>query len=250
MKIHRMKNPVFRFLTERLGKFLLYFFKLTVRIFSPGPAFYPPEKFEFTRDFEKNRELIRDEFLQAEQAGKISRIQDVFKEQGKLSVDDTWKSGFLLLYGFEFEKFSNSCPVTASLIKKYPQISSAMFSVLAPGKKLVAHRGPYAGVLRYHLGLIIPDQNKCSITVKDEKQYWQEGKSLILDDTFLHFATNDSTQARVVLFIDFIKPLPFPLNRLNQFLFLRIANSPFIQDVLVQTRLREKESFRRLDLKF
>ena len=32
-----------------------------------------------------------------------------------------------------------------------------MFSILAPGKRIPPHDGPYKGVLRYHLGLIVPD---------------------------------------------------------------------------------------------
>ena len=28
-----------------------------------------------------------------------------------------------------------------------------MFSILAPGKRIPPHDGPYKGVLRYHLGL-------------------------------------------------------------------------------------------------
>ena len=32
-----------------------------------------------------------------------------------------------------------------------------MFSILAPGKHIPPHDGPYKGVLRYHLGLVVPD---------------------------------------------------------------------------------------------
>jgi len=37
-------------------------------------------------------------------------------------------------------------------------MKTAFFSILAPGKHLPAHRGPYKGVMRYHLGLLIPSR--------------------------------------------------------------------------------------------
>ena len=50
-----------------------------------------------------------------------------------------------------------------------------------------AHKGPFNGVLRYHLGLIIPEpKEKCRIRVHDQFNEWDEGKSLIFDDTYEH----------------------------------------------------------------
>ena len=40
-----------------------------------------------------------------------------------------------------------------------------MFAVLPPGGKLGAHRDPFAGSLRYHLGLVTPNSDKCRILV-------------------------------------------------------------------------------------
>ena len=37
-------------------------------------------------------------------------------------------------------------------------MKTAFFSILAPGKHLPPHRGPYKGVMRYHLGLLIPSR--------------------------------------------------------------------------------------------
>jgi aspartyl/asparaginyl beta-hydroxylase (cupin superfamily) len=40
-----------------------------------------------------------------------------------------------------------------------------MFAMLPPGGKLGAHRDPFAGSLRYHLGLVTPNSEKCRILV-------------------------------------------------------------------------------------
>ncbi len=44
------------------------------------------------------------------------------------------------------------CPKTTALLKTLPTIKAAMFTELAPDSRLVRHRDPYAGSLRYHLG--------------------------------------------------------------------------------------------------
>ena len=36
-----------------------------------------------------------------------------------------------------------------------------MFASLPPGATLVRHRDPYAGSLRYHIGLVTPNDPKC-----------------------------------------------------------------------------------------
>ena len=43
------------------------------------------------------------------------------------------------------------------ICQKIPGLITVMFSILEPGKHLPPHRGPYNGVLRLHLGLIVPE---------------------------------------------------------------------------------------------
>jgi len=84
-------------------------------------------------------------------------------------------------------------------------MKTAFFSILSPDKHIPAHKGPFNGVLRYHLELIIPEpKEKCRIRVHDQFNEWDEGKSLIFDDTYEHEVCNDTDGFRVVLFVDFI----------------------------------------------
>jgi hypothetical protein len=57
------------------------------------------------------------------------------------------------------------CPKTVELLNAIPSVHGAMFAMLPPGGKLGAHRDPFAGSLRYHLGLVTPNSNKCRILV-------------------------------------------------------------------------------------
>ncbi|PYL32104.1 MAG: hypothetical protein DMF35_09075, partial [Verrucomicrobia bacterium] len=84
-------------------------------------------------------------------------------------------------------------------------------------------------VLRYHLALIIPQPaSSCGIKVNGETRHWEEGKSLVFDDTYRHEAWNDTNGDRVVLFMDFVRPLRFPASLLNWVLLNAIALSPLV----------------------
>ena len=112
-------------------------------------------------------------------------------------------------------------------------MTTAFFSILEPHTALIPHRGPYKGVLRYHLGLIIPQPDDlCGIKVDGTVYHWQVGKSLIFDDTHTHEAWNNSDEKRVVLFIDFKRDFAFPINLLNNLILWMIRMSPFISNVV------------------
>jgi aspartyl/asparaginyl beta-hydroxylase (cupin superfamily) len=92
-------------------------------------------------------------------------------------------------------------------------------------------RGPYKGVLRYHLGLIVPeDAESCRIRVGEDICHWEEGKSMVFDDTFNHEVWNDTDDTRVVLFVDVMRPLPFPESLINRLIVKAIGLSPFVLD--------------------
>jgi ornithine lipid ester-linked acyl 2-hydroxylase len=110
-------------------------------------------------------------------------------------------------------------------------MTTAMISILSPRKHILDHRGPYKGVLRYHLGLVVPeDAEACRIRVGEDLRHWEEGKSMIFDDTFNHEVWNDTDETRVVLFVDVLRPLPFPESAINRAIIKAIGWSPFVLD--------------------
>jgi aspartyl/asparaginyl beta-hydroxylase (cupin superfamily) len=48
------------------------------------------------------------------------------------------------------------------------------------------------------------------IVVGDTTSYWRENKLFIFDDTLLHQSFNETEQTRYCLFVDIIRPTPFP----------------------------------------
>jgi beta-hydroxylase len=159
----------------------------------------------------------------------MPNFQDLSPTQLNLSRDDGWKTYFFYAYGVKAIGNCRRCPETARLLRSMPGMKTAFFSILAPGKHLPPHRGPYKGVLRLHLGLLIPEPaEKCGIRVGTETRHWQEGKVIVFDDTFDHEAWNDTDKTRVVLFVDIMRPMRFPANLLNSAMTWMIALSPFV----------------------
>lgn len=161
----------------------------------------------------------------------LPNFQDISTDQYQLTDDDRWKTFFFYGYGFTAGKNVERCPNTARLLNEIPGMTTAMFSILSPHKKIPPHGGPYKGVLRYHLGLRVPDPTSaCGIRVGHDVRHWAEGQSLVFDDTNEHEAWNDTDGVRVVLFVDFKRPLDGPARWLNELVLKLIGFSPFIQD--------------------
>ncbi|THD72519.1 MAG: aspartyl/asparaginyl beta-hydroxylase domain-containing protein [Bradyrhizobium sp.] len=159
----------------------------------------------------------------------LPNFQDISREQRDLSQDDGWKTYFFYAFGLKAWGACRRCPETAKLLQRIPGMKTAFFSILAPGKRLPRHRGPYKGVLRLHLGLLIPEPaERCAIVVNSKLRHWQEGKALIFDDCFFHEAWNETDSFRVVLFVDLIRPMRFPANIVNAVMIWGIALSPFV----------------------
>ena len=84
------------------------------------------------------------------------------------------------------------------------------------------HRGPYNGVLRYHLGIEIP-LGDCALVVKKQQRGWSNSHSLIFDDSYVHEAWNKTDETRVVLFVDFLRPLPAWYAWFNERIYQRLC---------------------------
>jgi ornithine lipid ester-linked acyl 2-hydroxylase len=195
-------------------------------------TFFALERFPWVAHIQDNWTVIREETEQLlnDQAA-LPNFQEISKDQIEITNDDRWKTFFIYGYGFEAKLGVEMCPRTAALMRQIPGMRTAMISILAPHKHILDHRGPYKGVLRYHLGLIVPeDAESCRIRVGEDIRHWEEGKSLIFDDTFNHEVWNDTEETRVVLFVDVLRPLPFPESLINRAIIKAIGYSPFVLD--------------------
>jgi len=124
-----------------------------------------------------------------------------------------WKRFYLKWYGEPLPSAHALCPRTVALLATIPTVKAAMFALLPPGSKLNPHRDPFAGSLRYHLGLITPNSDECLIFVDGHPYSWRDGEDIVFDETFVHWAENRTDQTRVILFCDVERPLRTPVMR-------------------------------------
>ena len=192
--------------------------------------FIDPRQFEW-------HELVTSEWtkVQSELKAVLSAVdkipihQEIVEEAKPLTDDDKWLSYFFYVYGQRFEKQCSECPDTARLLQKIPGMKTAFFSILSPGKRLPPHRGPYRGVMRYHLPLLVPRHGPCGIRVGDQTATFEEGVGIMFDDTYEHEAWNDTKETRVVLFLDITRPMKFPFNIINSAIITIIRWSPTVR---------------------
>jgi hypothetical protein len=93
--------------------------------------------------------------------------------------------------------------------------------------------------LRYHLALRVPENNPPTMRVKDTIHRWEEGKSIVFDDSLEHEVYNKSDQTRVVLIVDFLRPMNLPAHALNVVL-LKLA--PYSEEAREAISQIERES--------
>jgi aspartate beta-hydroxylase len=153
---------------------------------------------------------IRDEAL-AVSAGRLSQIprfHEIMKEQAPISANDgkDWRMFTLKAYGAEIPANVARAPVTAGIVASCPNVLSASFSFLAPGKHIPPHRGPFRGVVRFHLGLSMPRKANgelgAVLWVDGEPHLLDNGDTMVWDDTYTHEVLNATDDVRIALLLD------------------------------------------------
>ncbi len=189
---------------------------------------YDRETFDWIDAAEARWEWVREEVsVVLENRESVPRFQDVFAGFVGIQNDDDWRTHFLIAMGRAVEPNAGRCPETMRLIHEIPGVRNAFFSILAPHKHIPPHRGPYNGLLRFHLALVVPEpRERCRIRIANEVHSWTEGDALVFDDTFRHAVWNDTDGIRVVLFIDFERPLRAPYHWLNARILDVISRAP------------------------
>ncbi|WP_213086312.1 aspartyl/asparaginyl beta-hydroxylase domain-containing protein [Roseateles sp. DAIF2] len=194
-------------------------------LFSRAPAtpYLDPQQFKELELLQQNWQVIREEALKLNDEGQI-KAASTYNDIGFNSFFRTgWKRFYLKWYGEDLASAKALCPKTVELLRQIPTVKAAMFASLPPGSRLVRHRDPYAGSVRYHLGLTTPNSPGCFIEVDGQRYHWKDGEAVMFDETFIHYAENTTEQQRVILFCDVERPLYFAPVRWFNRLFARVV---------------------------
>ncbi|HJU11110.1 MAG TPA: aspartyl/asparaginyl beta-hydroxylase domain-containing protein [Candidatus Binataceae bacterium] len=207
------------------------------------PAFFDIDStFPALNHVTEHQAIIKEELAAILQAkASIPRYHDIdliqFSISGRIDKDKDWK--ILMLYAMGEGPAANRalCPATCALLDTIPDLFQAFFSILDAGKSIPPHTGPYRGYLRYHLALKVPRRNPPSLRVKDQWYVWQEGKSILFDDTHCHEVVNRADDDRVILVIDVLRPMPPAPRFVNRLIAQRAAKYVYAKGVMKMSLL-------------
>jgi len=179
-----------------------------------------------------NWQMMRDEALKLKDEGYIRAAlhnNDIgfnsFFKRG-------WKRFYLKWYDQPLPSAQALCPQTVALLKKIPTVKGAMFALLDPRSHLNPHRDPFAGSMRYHLGLVTPNSDACFISVDGERYFWKDGEAVLFDETFIHFVENNTDETRIILLCDIERPLTARFMRaVNSWVSRKIVTASATQNV-------------------
>jgi beta-hydroxylase len=183
---------------------LLYAFSLV-----PARPYLALDSWPDLRQLQTHWRTIRDEAnaLRAERALKAAEKND---DAGFNSFfKEGWKRFYLKWYDADPVSAARLCPRTVEILRGVPSVKGALFAELPPGAKLNPHRDPFAGSLRYHLGLDTPNDDRCCIWVDGEFYSWRDGQAVVFDETFIHWARNGTDKSRLILLCDIERPMKF-----------------------------------------
>ncbi|MEO9967205.1 MAG: aspartyl/asparaginyl beta-hydroxylase domain-containing protein [Reichenbachiella sp.] len=245
-KIHRATNNAFKKF-EKSG-----FIKKTPNFILDYQKDYPKLKI-----LEDNYEVVRKE------CEDILAFKDDIMDIKNLLGDYTkggihvvkWKS-YVLKSGDFVQENCKFCPETTKILKQIPRLRTAFFSILDPNQYITPHEGYYNGFMRYHLGVIIPNNNEndeCWIRIANDKiphenleaegdkYYWKNGEGVLFNDNYSHDAKNESDQIRVILWLDVERKLPFPLRGINAFLLNIMFSTQIMKNVAKNAIIKFKD---------
>jgi aspartyl/asparaginyl beta-hydroxylase (cupin superfamily) len=220
-------------LVVRAGKRLRHVFDGLIRassLVSTAPVL-DVRAFPWTRELRGHWQAIRDEAVRvALPEGAAPSVAAISPDPCTIAAVDQWRSFILCGYGYDIHANLARCPATSRAVRDIPGLTSAMFSILAPGTHIPAHRGVTKGLITCHLGLVVPRDGDVRMRVDNRMLRWAEGETLVFDDTYEHEVWNDTGSTRVVLLLQFKRPLRQPGRWLADLLLDLVRRSAFVQE--------------------
>jgi beta-hydroxylase len=205
----------------------------------PGPV-YGAETLPWLADLEDAWPDIRAEYDRVRDEG-IRPIPMELLAGEEFGEDGTWDAFVLCHNGGWVADNLARFPVTAAWLRGLDGLRAATFSVLGPGARIPPHRGVNNGVLRSHLGVVVPGGTGAGVLEVGACQVaWEEGRAFAFDDSYVHAARNDASTERVVLMLETDRPTPGGRDRGNRLVQRAFAIHPQVRGG--HARIREVDA--------
>jgi hypothetical protein len=135
----------------------------------------------------------------ANEENLVAQLEERAKEFPRTMIFFRW-------YGRDVDTFLN-IPTFRQRWKYIQTIGVSVFNKKVSTSK---HFGFMRASLRILYNLNDINHQSAYIVVGDKISYWRDNKLFIFDDTLLHQSVNETDQTRYCLFVDMIRPSPFP----------------------------------------
>jgi hypothetical protein len=135
----------------------------------------------------------------AKEEDLVARLEERAKEFPRTMIFFRW-------YGVNIQTFLD----VPALHQPWKYIQTIGVSVFNKKVSTSKHFGYMRASLRILYNLNEMNDHSAYIAVGDKISYWRENKLFIFDDTLLHSSVNETNQARYCLFVDMVRPTPFP----------------------------------------
>ena len=207
----------------------------------PDIDYYFPEHVLFEEP-ETFRILKKELLTVMQKKKKLIKVKDTFGgNNAEIGADidrdnNGWKL-FMIKAGTTVNKDAEEmCPTLVRLLENLPHVKSCLFSILEGDKQIPIHTGYYKGLLRYHLGLIIPSDTPPFICVNGKKYHWKEGEGMLFDDIYPHKVYNSSKKTRAIIYMDIQRKIDDRfLHGINNKMLDTILNSSIIKKEVKKT---------------
>lgn len=207
----------------------------------PNDPVLDPAIFPWTKTLRDNWRAIREEALAVTRDEEaVPALRKVSPDHARIAEDDKWRSFFLIGYGARIEENIARCPKTAAVLAQVPGINSGFFSILRPGTHIPEHRGVTKGLMTCHLGLQVPTGGSVRMNVGPDTVGWAEGETLVFDDTYQHEVWNETAGTRIVLLVQFERPLHQPGKLIADLFVGGIRRSAFVKEATDNIALWEQ----------
>jgi beta-hydroxylase len=198
---------------------------------APNRPFLDPADFPELQVITDNWRVFREEGLRLMDEARIAAATGDNDVGFHTFFKRGWKRFYLKWYGAELPSALSLCPRSTAILDSIPNVHGAMFATLPPGGKLGKHRDPFAGSLRYHLGLRTPNSDACWIEVDGVRRSWRDGQAMVFDETYVHEAFNGADTTRLILFCDVERPVAGPMSALNRWMIRNVMKATATQNV-------------------
>lgn len=229
---------------------ILYIFSALLTLFIRTPPFldineYFNENEMFENNFDEIKKEVNNLLETTNNGGNIDFTRDtlVVDEDKDKNIrnldnkysyknDEGWKIYPVRLASQNIKTAAKQFPKLTEILNKCPNISSCLVSILDGKTYIPVHNGYYKGYLRYMLPITVPQElnNEVFLCNNYQKYNWTEGKGVLWDDLYPHKVYNNTSQKRIVLYMDIERKLPEPFNTLNKKIIKKISKSKRVND--------------------